>query len=192
MRLYERLRENRISKILVACCNRLRDVSYGGLFMPSLFASAAASQRTTYFYCAAGSLLLGSAIYILFRSESLLMFRWANLLGLFPLIHSLRLYSLEVKPVIPAWVVYSLPFALWTVSYMLFIQAIWFGHKSIYRVIWFWAVPVISLASELGQYRRFVPGTFDIFDLLTIAFAVALVLTIIAFGRTEPREKQAL
>jgi hypothetical protein len=160
--------------------------------MRNLFATAAASKRATYFYCAAGSLFLGSAIYILFRAESLLMFRWAHSLGLLPLIHFLRFYSLGVKPIIPAWIVYSLPFALWTVSYMLFIQAIWFGHKSNSRVTWFWAVPVISLASELGQYRRLVPGTFDIFDLLTIAFAVALVLTLIAFGPIEPREKKAL
>jgi hypothetical protein len=160
--------------------------------MRNLFATAAASKRTTYFYCAAGSLFLASAIYILFRAESLLMFRWAHSLGLFPLIHFMRFYSLGVKPIIPAWIVYSLPFALWTVSYMLFIQAIWFGHKSISRVIWFWAVPVISLASELGQYWRLVPGTFDIFDLLTTAFAVALVLTIIRFGPIEPSEKKAL
>jgi hypothetical protein len=160
-----------------------------GGFMRKRFAAAAASKRATYVYCAAGSLFLASAIYILFRSESLLMFRWANSLGLLPFIHSLRSYSLGLKPIIPAWVVYSLPFALWTISYMLFIQAIWFGHKSIYRVIWFWAVPVISVAAELGQYPRLVPGTFDIFDLLTIVFAVALVLTLIAVNATQPREQ---
>lgn len=74
---------------------------------------------------------------------------------------------------------------------MLFIQAVWFGDRSLARVIWFWAVPVVSLASEIGQYRRLVPGTFDIFDLLTIAFAVALVLTIVAFARNESRDKEA-
>lgn len=156
--------------------------------MRNVCAAAAASRRTTYFYCAVGTLFLGSAIYILFRSESLLMFRWANSLGLLPFIDFLRFYSQGLRPIIPAWFVYSLPFALWTVSYMLFVQAIWFGHKSISRVIWFWVVPVISLAAELGQYPRLVPGTFDILDLLTIIFAVAVVLTITAFDPSRTQE----
>ncbi|TGN74457.1 hypothetical protein EOW77_0033760 [Bradyrhizobium yuanmingense] len=74
---------------------------------------------------------------------------------------------------------------------MLLIQAIWFGRESsISRVIWFWAVPIVALASELGQYPRLVPGTFDIFDLLTIALSVAVALGISAFESTNPREKQ--
>lgn len=157
--------------------------------MRNLFAAASVSKRTGCFCCAAGSVFLASTIYILFRPESLLMFRWANSLGVLPSIHSLREYSQGLKPIIPAWVIYSLPFALWTASYMLFVQAIWAGHKSISRAIWFWAVPVISLTAELCQYARLVPGTFDILDLLTIVFAAALVLAFIAFVQIQPQEK---
>jgi len=158
--------------------------------MGDLFVSM--SSRKFYFYSAVGSLSLASAIYVLFRSESLLMFRWANALGLLPLIHFLRSCSFILKPILPVWIVYSLPFALWTASYMLFVQTIWLGRKCIYRFIWFWIVPAVSLTSEFCQYRQIVPGTFDIFDLLTIAIAVALVLSIIALGPIEHTQKRAL
>lgn len=146
-------------------------------------------KRATYLYAAAGSLLSGSAIYILFRSESLLMFRWANALGFLPFIDSLRFHVQDIKPFIPTWFFYSLPFALWIISYMLLVRAIWFEHKSIARNFWFWAVPAISITAELGQYPRLLPGTFDRFDLLTIILAIAFVLTIIALDPTQPKKE---
>jgi hypothetical protein len=146
-------------------------------------------KRTTYFHSAAVSLFLGSAIYLLFRSESLLMFRWATALRLLPLINTLRFYSHGFEPFIPAWFIYSSPFALWIVSYMLLVRAIWFGDKSIARNLWLWAVPFVSIAAELGQYPRLVPGTFDIFDLLTIIAAIAFAFAIITFDATQLRKE---
>jgi hypothetical protein len=148
-------------------------------------------KRATYLYAAAGSLFFGSSLYILFRSESLLMFRWANALGLLRLIDSIRSHSPEVQPLVPAWVIYSSPFAFWIVSYMLLVRAIWFGEKSIARNLWFWAVPVISIAAELGQYPRLVPGTFDIFDLLTITASVVFAFAIITFDATQLRKESS-
>ncbi|KPF98188.1 hypothetical protein IP86_12070 [Rhodopseudomonas sp. AAP120] len=90
------------------------------------------------------------------------------------------MYSLGIGSIIPAWVVYSMPFALWTFSYMLFVRVIWFELRSLSAVIWLWTVPVVALASEIGQSLRLVPGTFDIIDMITIAFAIAAAL---AFDR---------
>lgn len=148
-------------------------------------------KRNTYFCSAAGSLFLGSAIYILFRSESLLMFRWATALRMLPLINTLRFYSQGFGPFIPKWLIYSLPFAFWIISYMLFVRAIWFDDKPIARNFWFWPVPLISIAAELGQYPRLVPGTFDIFDLLTIVLAILFALAIIKFDAIKPRKETA-
>jgi hypothetical protein len=72
---------------------------------------------------------------------------------------------------------------------MLLVRAIWFAKKSIARNLWLWAVPFISIAAELGQYPRLVPGTFDIFDLLTIIAAVAFAFAIITFDATQLRKE---
>jgi hypothetical protein len=117
------------------------------------------------------------------------MFRWATALHLLPFINVVRFHSRELEPFIPAWFVYSLPFALWIISYMLFVRAIWFGHKSIARNFWFWPVPLISIATELGQYSRHVPGTFDIFDVLTIILATLLALSIITCDTNNLRKE---
>ncbi len=144
-------------------------------------------RRATIFYSGVASLLLASSTYILFRPMSLLMFQWANALGLLPSIESARFHTRGLKGLLPEWSIYSLPLALWIVSYLLFINAIWFGRKSVARHFWLWLVPLLSIAAEVGQYPRLVPGTFDPVDLLTIIVATGLVLTFVRGLNLQPQ-----
>jgi len=119
-----------------------------------------------------GALGLGSAIYILFRPRSLLMFSWFDWMGLGALIDSLRSEWHGFAAHLPDALLGSAPFALWVLAYMLLIEAIWAGERTLRKAIWQWIVPGAAVGAELGQLSRAVPGTFDHLDLIAIFTAV--------------------
>ena len=85
------------------------------------------------------TLIIGGLIYILFRTDSLVMFKWFAALSLDKPIEYLRDSTLTVKNHLPDWFLFSLPDGLWIFSYITF---------------------------ELGQLFNIVPGTFDAIDLI--------------------------
>jgi hypothetical protein len=128
-------------------------------------------------YLATSFLLVGSAIYILFRPTSLLMFNWADALGLMIPIHALRMHCLSVTNFLPSWFIYSFPFALWVVAYLFFVKAIWWQSASPWRYLWFWCVPLVSVTAEICQYHGLIQGTFDPVDILIIILCTAFSLS---------------
>ncbi len=122
-------------------------------------------------------LFIGSYLYLKFRSESLLMFSWAENLGLNFIINAVRnsyegqnFYQMKI-------LIYSLPYGLWVISFCCFIGAIWQNDRSISGIIWRIFVPVIAISSEILQMFGFLPGSFDINDL-----SVLIVSTIIGLA----------
>lgn len=108
--------------------------------------------------------LVGSLIYILFRSSHLKMFSWFDNLGLSSLIFSLRN---EVKNYqLYEWILFSLPDGLWLFSYMSVTLYIWKGKISLSNVFWILFIPLIAISSEIGQYFQIIPGTFDSIDII--------------------------
>ncbi len=136
-----------------------------------------AFTQTKRIYLASSFLLMGSVVYILFRPTSLLMFNWADALGLMVPIHTLRMYCLSGTNFLPSWFIYSFPFPLWVVAYLLFVKAVWWRSASSWRYLWFWCVPLISVIAEICQYFGLIPGTFDPVDLLIIILCVAFPLS---------------
>ena len=57
--------------------------------------------------------LLGSAIYLLWRSKTILMFSWLRFVGLYTPIAALRAECASVKRLIPGVILYSAPDGLW-------------------------------------------------------------------------------
>jgi len=119
-----------------------------------------------------GALGLGSAIYILFRPRSLLMFSWFDWMGLGAVIDSLRSEWHGFAEHLPAALLGSAPFALWVLAYMLLIEAIWAGERTVRKAMWKWTVPLAAVCAEVGQIGTLVPGTFDYLDLLAISLAI--------------------
>ena len=115
-------------------------------------------------------LLLGSMIYILFRSESLL---YNRLLGF--LFHPIA----TPKTAIEQLIVYSLPDGLWAMSYTMLILHIRKNTK-ITTLIWSSIIPLIGIISEIAQYFFIIPGTFDIFDL---SMYIVLPITVISYSK---------
>lgn len=75
-------------------------------------------------------LIIGSLIYILWRSDTIRIFDWLNLIGLSITVERLRGLSMLIYPYIPEWVVYSLPNSLWAFSYAFLITIIWWRNES--------------------------------------------------------------
>jgi hypothetical protein len=145
-------------------------------------------KRTISFCLATGCLLLGSAIYVLFRPTSLLMFHWFDVIGMTTPINIIRTWVDGSVEYMPTWFVYSLPFALWVSSYLFFVKGIWWNSTSRFRHVWFWCIPVIAVAAELAQNISIIPGHFDRVDLVTIALGTFFGLVAIDINKQNKGE----
>lgn len=121
----------------------------------------------------AAPLGVGGLIYILWRSPSLLMFKWFDALGLTTLLMSMRSACSDVRSNIPDWVLYSLPDAAWLSSGFLLYAVIWSGSRCGARHFWVWVPPFLAVTGEFGQLFRVVPGTFDVTDVMVCIGAAA-------------------
>lgn len=116
-------------------------------------------------------LTIGGLLYLGYRNTNLLIFRWANFLGLSRIVNSWRKFCFQYP--LPEWCYYALPDGLWLLSYILLIYIIWDSHtwKSI---IWIYALPTIAITSELIQLVDSRFGTFDIMDVICYMGAILL------------------
>ncbi len=115
-------------------------------------------------------LFIGTMIYLLFRSESLL---YNRLIG--TVFHPIA----TPESVLQQLIVYSLPDGLWALSYTMLILKIR-GKRDRASLIWSMIIPVIGICSEIAQFYFIIPGTFDIFDLVMY---ISLPLIAIIFSK---------
>ena len=112
-------------------------------------------------------IFVGSMIYILFREENLLMFKWFKFLKLNFIINFLRYNFYKYRIYIPRSVLFSLPDAFWVYSFTMFLS-IYFKNRIILSSIF-----VGSIIIEILQLW-FITGTFDIYDVIYM-FALYLI-----------------
>lgn len=121
-------------------------------------------------------LIIGGAIYVLYRNEHLLMFDWFQYLGISDYINRLRAEANGLS--LYEWVKYSMPAGLWLFSYMFIIDSIWGkGSNALYKSF-LYVLPVLAILSELMQCIKILPGTFDIMDLISYVLAIIVFLII--------------
>ena len=113
-------------------------------------------------------LILGSYLYLKFRSETLLMFKWAENFGLNFIVSSLRGSSSVLNSPQLKYIIFSAPYGMWVISFCCFIGAIWHNDSSVSAMIWRLLVPAIAIISELFQFVGLLPGTYDKNDLLVL------------------------
>ena len=109
-------------------------------------------------------ILTGGMIYVLYRPESLLLFRVTDSLGITPLIDILRSNSSRVM--LPSFIVNSLPAGLWTASYLLMMYITTKFHTRRIRLMLALPLPITAIVLEFMQLFGWCPGTFDIYDLI--------------------------
>jgi len=122
------------------------------------------------------ALLIGGLIYIVFRDEHLLMFRWFDELGLSMFLGNLRAEYGHHN--LYGWIKDSMPAGLWLFSYLFIIDSIWWKEKGIVYMCFIYVLPIVSIGSEIMQYYKIIPGTFDVLDICSYLCAVILFLLI--------------
>ena len=125
---------------------------------------------------AIAALSIGGFIYLIYRSENLLMFDWFADLGLNDTILKLRDVFGQIN--LWDWTVYNMPGALWLFSYLFLIDSIWEDNNSYSFKCFIMILPVAAIVSELLQFFKIFPGTFDILDVFSYILSILLYLTI--------------
>jgi hypothetical protein len=115
----------------------------------------------------------GAAIYLLFRSHHLWVFKWIEFVGLASFVDAL---SADIPP---SWLLFSLPDALWVYGLTSCMLLIWQKEAAASTNLWVFSGIVLTFVSEAGQRLGMVPGTFDLLDLVlsTVAFVAAYLLS---------------
>ena len=113
-------------------------------------------------------LIIGFLCYFLFRDNSNLLFFQMTKLNIFPG-HKIILPD----NIISYFVKYNLCDGLWLLSGILFFRFIWFNNSKIgqYYIIVF---IFIALLYQFLQILEYIPGTFDIMDIITMAIFALL------------------
>lgn len=110
------------------------------------------------------AVVLGGIIYLLFRPVEPVFFQWASHPIIDQWLKAARKVSLVHEPVIPSWIIYSLPNALWAFAYALIIARIWANSTSSLKYIWLASIPLLVVGYELMQLAGWIPGTFCLED----------------------------
>lgn len=125
-------------------------------------------------------LLAGLSIYMLFRAQSLIIFDWFVGTGLWEFVELLRARSAALNDLIPGFMIFSLPDALWVYSLTSLMLIIWNGSGGTSRLIWISLGLILGAGAEIGQLLGLVRGTFDAVDLLLCIVAAVASLVLIA------------
>lgn len=128
------------------------------------------------------ALLTGGMLYLLFRSDKLLMFHAIDWIGLGQTVAAWRQ---SVSITLPDWVVYCLPDALWSAAYILVTDTILNANSIKTRLAVAAVIPFVGVASELLQAANLMPGTFDYFDIL--AYAIPYILYALIITKTTKK-----
>lgn len=121
-------------------------------------------------------ILIGGFIYLFFRPHTLKMFVWLRIINC-EQIFQLKDYNQDLKFI--EFLIFSLPNGLWILSFLIIIGLIW-GKYHIFFIIYSSFFTGISILFEFLQKVEFIPGTFDIADIL-----VLLIFHILGFSIYE-------
>jgi len=117
-------------------------------------------HKRHYIWLSMFSLIIGIGIYLFFRSLNILFFE---------LIPKQSFFGMIYKPLHPSVltniIIYNLPDMFWLLSGIFLLRFIWFDKKKIQKVYIF-SFYGIALFFEILQLYNFIPGTFDLMDLI--------------------------
>lgn len=132
-------------------------------------------------------IFVGGTIYTLFGSPALWVFDWYAQLGLTDFVTTVRGLFTDLRPLLPAWVLYSLPDGLWVYAYTSLMLNIWrVSGRSTIKTTWILSGVVLAVGTELGQLLGLVVGTFDIWDIYF--YATGFLLALLWSARVETEE----
>lgn len=119
-------------------------------------------------------LIIGCVLYLFFRAENLILFKWIDYLGLSNYINEIRNLSLIKNITLPNWIVYNLPDGLWIFSLTYLVIYLWDFKINKHSILWIISAPIIGISTEFFQLAKSFSGTFDIIDLIFLVIASTL------------------
>jgi len=122
---------------------------------------------------------IGGFIYIGFRDENLLLFRWFKILGISNITDYVRFLIINNINFLPTQAIYSLPGALWLYSFMSFNILLWRDSNSKIKYIWIIIPSLLAINSELLQKVHFISGTYSSIDIFYYLIAILISLLLI-------------
>ena len=99
------------------------------------------------------------------------MFYWFQLLQIEEAVFTFRELVFDQKDQLPNWVLYSVPDGAWVWSMTSAYTCIWKNMSSNEGAVWIGLGIVLGLGGEFGQLVHWVPGTFDVMDLVVMCCA---------------------
>jgi hypothetical protein len=121
--------------------------------------------------------LLGAAVYLLWRNPTLLVFSWVRAVGLGDLLAICRTTASPVVPLLPGWFLYSFPDGLWVYSLTSFVLAVWCGTpQSFDKMAWVVTPALLGVGAEVLQWFRLIPGVFDSIDVIACILGSAAAI----------------
>jgi hypothetical protein len=109
------------------------------------------------------TLILGMIIYLLFRD-----LRNYSILKLIPKLEFAKPVFIQLTPSILSYIwLYNIPDMLWFVSGILMLRFIWF-YKIKEQKVYVLCFYIIGTVFEISQLSKYIPGAFDLLDLLFI------------------------
>jgi len=118
-------------------------------------------------------LIIGILIYLLFRIDNLLIYKWVPIKQIYALFNPFGNILLKNNYTFLNILIYSLPSALWIFSGTLLICSIWSNKYFKQCCIWLIAFYLLAFGFEIMQLFYPKYGTFDIFDIFfSIIFAI--------------------
>jgi hypothetical protein len=137
-------------------------------------------KRAIPIVSAVSALLVGGLIYVIWRPESLVMFRWFDALSLEGVVATLRAYGASHSRTFPEWVYFSLPQGLWIMSGIVLLGCVW-ANNSRAALAWPLGFALFGFSLEGAQYAGWLPGRFDQLDLLFLVIASCLAGSVLYF-----------
>lgn len=114
----------------------------------------------------------GAAVYLLWRSPRLPVFRLMEALGMDAAVAAMRVRAAGARTHLPDAVLFALPDGLWVYALTAALALVWRGRRGWAGAACVSLGLVLGLGSEAAQALGALPGTFDWMD---AALALALV-----------------
>lgn len=113
------------------------------------------------------AILFGGLIYIIYRTDSLLMFRWFEYFHLSDYIYFIRNSLITPLPSAVKSLTNTVPGGFWTFSYTVFLMFIWNFSINRKNIFYYLIIPLAAVSSEFYQLAGLIPGTFNYFDIIS-------------------------
>ena len=85
----------------------------------------------------------------------------------------------------PDWIIYSLPDALWILSFTYLMLSIWDFKVTKENSFWIFIALIVGIGYEIGQTTDFISGTFDYMDLVLMLIATGIPLTHLSLNQKK-------